>query len=183
MVKDLSEGQRYQRFLDQLPAFNAAIGYFDRFDPAALNSVLVEVKQYLKSHPGEYNLRKRVYSMAVECYDNIRNYYSSNTCEQEGALLSLTLEGEHFCITAGNQISNEDAHHLKERLALLGKLRPDEIDEEFLETIILPNQRKMNGAGLGLILMGKREGNFVDHFFEEVNKDQSFFYIRIKIST
>ncbi len=182
-IKDLSGGDRYQNFLSQLPLFHTAIGYFDTYDPEPLNRVLAEVKLYLETHPGDRKFRKRVYSLAVECFDNIRNYYSNRRDRFEGALLSFTEEGEHFCITAGNQISREDEHHLRSRLELLSKLPSDELGQEFLETIVLPNHRKENGAGLGLIMMGKREGSFVDHHFEEINEDHSFFYIRIKIST
>ncbi|MCC7303346.1 MAG: hypothetical protein IT233_11955 [Bacteroidia bacterium] len=179
--RDLSGGTRFEEFISQLPAPDAAIGYFGSYDSGRLNATLQEMKTYLGERGAELNSAKRAYSMAVECFDNIRNYYSFHPADKNMALLSLTVEGNHYCITAGNSISREDAFHLRKRLEILHTLNAEELDREFLETLLLPARARAKGAGLGLILMARRKGNFVDHYFEEL-PHTSFFYIRIKLA-
>lgn len=180
-IKDRSSGSQYQDFLSHLPGFELALGYFDRYSEDALNTTLREIRKYLDSCESERNTAKRVYAMAVECLDNIRNHYNRFAFEGASALLSLTRESEHFCITAGNEISDQAVYHLQSRLAILQKLNAEELDREFLETLLRPHAARNDGAGLGLIIMARKRGNFVDHFFEE-HEGKTFFYIRIKIA-
>ncbi len=178
---DFSGGNHLAEFLSHLPDFSSSIGFYDEFDPSRLNMVLSEVRHFLKDYPCAVNQRKRVYSMAVECFDNIRNYYTVTNMPLRPSLLAFTVEGEHFCITAGNLISKKDEYDLRERLEMLEQLNRKELNKELTETILMPGNKKVNGAGLGLIMMGWRSGNFVDHHFEDRDSRNTFFYIRIKI--
>lgn len=181
LIRDLSSGSLYAEFLRQLGPIDLAIGSFDRFDSARLEKTLMAMRQYLDQGDSTRNTAKRVFTMAVECLDNIRNHYELHAYPGALALLSLTREEHHFCITAGNEINRSSAYNLKSRLEMLGKLNAEELDREFMETLLLPQKHSQNGAGLGLILMARKKGNFVDHHFEEQH-GRSFFYIRIKIA-
>lgn len=174
--------EAFSNFLFSLREVKDAIGYYGRFSQSIINHLLQEIRSSLDKKEDNIILRKRVFSIAVECFDNIENYYRENPKSTNPAFFSLTREPSGYYLTTANTVARTHTDDLSLRLDVINGLNREDLSSEMREALLLPNIRENNGAGLGLIIMAIRTGNRFEYFFEEADTDNQFFVLRIKIS-
>jgi hypothetical protein len=172
----------FSNFLLSLRESKDAIGYYGRFSQPITNHLLNEIRFSLGQKEANTTLRKRVFAIAVECFDNIEKYYKENPDSMSPAFFSLTQEDSGYYLTSANMIDKAHTYDLSLRLEVLNGLKREDLSSEMRETLLLPNIRETNGAGLGLIIMAIRTGNRFEYFFEDADEKNQFFVLRIKIS-
>ncbi len=127
---------------------------------------------------------KKVYSIIVECLENIAKHAEMNSKidHRYQPFISAEEQKNKIIIKAGNLI-HEDK---KEKVdCCLGKLN-NMSEEELLslyEKIMGKGMREgQNGAGLGYIIMKLKSDNKIDYSFTTVDSNLSFFKIQISIN-
>jgi len=140
--------------------------------------LLEKLKNDLDAHDIRKVLKKRVYSIMVECVENILKYKLIGGGSDIDPYIKLEKGSNNYLITAGNGILNEKVGPLEQKLKKISaqdkeglqKMYEDQINKEELE---------MNtSAGLGLITIGiKADGN-INYSFTSANKHVSIFEIQ-----
>lgn len=125
--------------------------------------------------------RKRAYSIADECINNIFQYYASAEIPLSLTGISVYKKNHRLDFIFTNSVKLEDKDKLEAHLKKLYNRPPEKLREAFVENISnddLPNEDK---AGLGLIIVSQRAlGNFDFHF--ENQKDGNFlFHLKIAL--
>ena len=133
-------------------------------------------------------LRKKVYNVFVECFQNLYHHSDAPPADGEfgnlrkfGAII-LSKEGTFFRISTGNFVKNEKQRFLKDRIDQLNSLTDIEI--KILYRDILKNEEFSNkgGGGLGMLDIVRKTGNKVDYFFYDQGDSHLFFTLDIYIS-
>jgi hypothetical protein len=127
---------------------------------------------------------KRVYSLVVECLENISKHSVLNTANETGKQprVSVGKENGKIAITAGNPIPNIVKDNLITKIDQINQL-----DQASLKTLYenkINHELRMNekGAGLGLIHMALKSGNRIGYSFSPLMNGYLYFELRILLN-
>jgi len=156
-------------------------------DSDAINHVLDSIEAKMVATNDNTKLRKRVYSVLVECLQNLYHHVDKapndfdGRHDKFGMVRIINVEGGYEIVT-GNFILAENIKALKERINKINMSSKEEIRE--LYKYVLNHQKisAKGGGGLGLIDIARKTGNKLDYSFVKYNDEYSFFYLDIIVN-
>lgn len=127
---------------------------------------------------------KRVYSILVECLENIlkhseKDHPESKTCPPY--ILVLKTMGK-IVVKAGNPVSEESESEVKSKLDKINMVDDKELNLLYDDKINQTTEKNGNSAGLGFMLMKFKSGNPIEYSFTRTRCNILFFEIQIKIN-
>ncbi len=151
-----------------------------------IDDILHHLKTFLFHKQHNKMMRKRVYSLSVECLDNILKHSDIN--EEEHELLinyppRFIVEkiAENFLIHTGNIILNRNRDVIIPRLDKLNDLTIEEINDLYKKSLANAEISAKGGAGLGLIVMAKTTKQKIRYDFEKINDKYSYFAMQLNL--
>jgi len=151
-----------------------------------VDDILHNLKVYLFHKELDKLMRKRVYSLSVECLDNIVKHSDLN--EEEHDLLinyppRFIVEkiADDFLIHTGNIILNNNINDVISRLDKLNKLKIEGINNLYKKSLANAEISEKGGAGLGLIVMAKTTKQKIKYDFEKINDKFSYFAMQLNL--
>jgi len=129
-------------------------------------------------------LRKRIYSLSVECLDNILKHSDLNEENHEllvdypPRFIVERIAGS-FLIHTGNIVLNKNSEKIVKRLNYLNELDENEVNELYKNSLSNAEISEKGGAGLGLIVMSKLTGQKIKFDFEKINDKFSYFAMQL----
>ncbi len=125
-----------------------------------------------------------MFNVLVECLQNISHHTEISAAEslKRPSVVVLGKSDNHFFITTGNLIHNDNASWLKEKIEVLNKLDKMGLKEIYKDTMVNTGFSPKGGAGLGLIDILRKSGNKVQAEFEKINNELSFFTMKAIIA-
>ncbi len=150
----------------------------------AIEGILNEYKHCIQQFDVELVVRKRVYSILVECLENTFRHTSQNIANMKHTHVELYLydADENFVISIGNHILNKNIAELTNRINLVNSLDQVGINRLYRASISKANISDKGGAGLGIIEIARNSRQKIDFEIESINHDTSFFRFEIKVS-
>lgn len=146
---------------------------------------VIETKLFHNSE--KTNIRRRIYSVTVECLQNLYHHGIDEVSDkiktnQKYGMFIISKNDSTYKISTGNFLSVKKIKLLKDRLDQINSLSKDEL--KYLYKLILNNDQftEKGGGGLGMIYIAKRTGNKLEYMFHSYNNEYSFFCLNIKIS-
>lgn len=150
---------------------------------------LSQLNKMMSEMAMELNSKKILYSIMVECLENIYRHFDMDSDEipkiDSEFETNFTLEeydDETFLLKAGNLIWKKNVPLLKEKLDLVNSLDKKGLKNLYKEAIRDITYRNKDGAGLGIIDIAKLSGNKLDYYFADVSTELAYFHVTIKIS-
>lgn len=127
---------------------------------------------------------KRVYSIVVECLENISKHSAGGKSITEEIVPSLSVrkEKESIMIRSMNPVKKEDIKSLTARINQVNMLEGDDLTRLYEETINMEAKAGAKGAGLGFMIMKMRSGNNLDFHFDDINKNIAVFNLEITVN-
>lgn len=169
-----------------MKSYDVVINHKGYLSLDAIDSILHRLKTYLSHKQPDKLLRKRVYSLSVECLDNI--YKHSDLNEEDHELLikfppRFIVEriAENFLIHTGNIVMNLNMNEIISRLENLNKLEFDEVNDLYKKSLANAEISDKGGAGLGLIVMSKFTKQKIRFDFEKINDKFSYFAMQLNL--
>jgi uncharacterized protein YktA (UPF0223 family) len=150
-----------------------------------IDDMLHHLKIFLNNKESQNKtLRKRVYSLSVECLDNIFKHSDLN--EENHELLDSypprfiveRIAGD-FLIHTGNIVLNKNGEEIMKKLNYLNKLDENEVNAVYKKSLSNAEISEKGGAGLGLIVMSKFTGQKIKFDFEKINDKFSYFAMQL----
>lgn len=163
------------------------INYKGLINKNIVDNILHELKTKLKILDLALLTRKRIYSSAVECLDNIYRHSELNNNQTKISVehpphFSVEKTQEGFTIESGNLVSNQEMKKLKKKLDELNELGATGVNNLYKETIMKSaGLTDKGGAGLGLIVVAKTTPRKLYYDFQPVNKNFSYFTLKVNI--
>ena len=125
-----------------------------------IDDILHHLKMFLQHKVENKTIRKRVYSLSVECLDNIFKHSDlvgegQNLVKNFPPRFIVEKVAESFLIHTGNIILNENVEVVIGRIEKLNGLEEEEINELYKNSLSTAEISEKGGAGLGLIVMAR----------------------------
>lgn len=188
----LMEQEKIEQKLTDLSVFEGlqhedlAYVYRGMFTQAITDSIIALTENNLDTSGGSSKLKKRVFSIMVECLQNVtRHQYVDDQQELSADKTSLFMVFEKdktYHMTSGNVVNNENVPHLEQLLDKVNSLDKEELKDYFKQVLEEGSISSKGGAGLGLIDMARKSGNKLYYTFENIDDESSFFYMNTSIS-
>jgi hypothetical protein len=152
-----------------------------------VNALLTSIEPKIHAWEGDVRVRKRLYSVLVECLQNMVHH--GDSMEEIPAvgdsgkitLLLLTSEKDAYCVHTGNCIRNLKIDELKEWLDVINLLSPDELKSSYKKILDKGDLSEKGTAGLGFIDIARKSGQKLSYHFQRINDLYSIFSFSIKI--
>lgn len=151
---------------------------FENIDP--LLEKLKKLPAYLAI---KKSVRKRLYSIFVECIENIDKHTIAESILVNDKIMepyiNLCKQDEKYIINTGNVIRIKNIDRLRNRLEQINRQDKEGLKASYTEIINKEYISEVEGAGLGLITVAlKAEGN-IHHSFTPLNDQYSYFEMKI----
>lgn len=152
-----------------------------------LTSILQLVDDRLERKSEDIKIKKKVFSILLECLQNIYNYQQGQNFENEilqSATLMIKRTDQAYYIITGNYVEQEIVESLKGRINKVNSLSPEELKSFYKEVLSQeePTNSSGGGAGLGIIDMARKSGEKISYSFDRVNDKHSFYSLQVKVS-
>ena len=161
---------------------NYLLAIRDNFESLLSKSVFSIVESQMNSQDLDVNVKNRIFSVVVECVQNICTNDVVNATTKNSILLLNKVENGHK-IVVGTKLTNER----KERLSIiLDDISTSSIDDlKYKKKEIISsksNLDELQKESLALIDMFHRSSGKINYHFESDSEDNSFLIIEIQIT-
>ena len=169
-----------------MKSYDVVVNYKGFVSLDVIDDILHHLKTYLFHKPHDKLMRKRVYSLSVECLDNILKHSDINEKEHELLInypsrFIVEKIAENFLIHTGNIVLNKNRDEIISRLNKLNDLNFEEINDLYKESLANAVISEKGGAGLGLIVMAKTTRQKIRYDFEKINDKFSYFAMQLNL--
>lgn len=153
--------------------------YRGRFTQEITDNILLLTESKLEQQEQSSKTKKRVYSILVECLQNITRHQDDTGDESHDSLGFFVLQkkADKYYITTGNLIDNSGIDYIEKLIAKVNSLEKEELKAYYKEILEEGHFSQKGGAGLGLIDMAKKSGNKLQYYFRPISDNFSYFYL------
>jgi hypothetical protein len=150
-----------------------------------VDSLLTLVLHRLENIEDNINVRKRVYSVLMECSQNLTLHATrSGAAEKDTSNAYLSLESNQtgYDITSANLVENERLKNLINNLDNINHQKtPDDLKKLYNQIITNDKYSEKGGGGLGLIDVARKSSGKLNYSYNMVNDEYSFFTLNVAI--
>ncbi len=175
-----------QHYFDQLKGNSRVlIAYSGGYQDNLFNTLLSIAEEKLKKVEFKPKIRKRVFNILVEVFQNIQNHYNfleENAREDYEMFVVLEKEGHVYTIISGNNILKSTVTQLKSRIDEINMMTYDEIVEKYRKRLDVGEMTESGGAGLGMLDIVRKSKDKLKYHFENINDKLSFFQLTVNIN-
>ncbi|UCG26854.1 MAG: SiaB family protein kinase [Bacteroidales bacterium] len=162
------------------------LDYKGPVDFETAESLINELKKLTAFRIIQKPIRKKVYSVFVECLENIYKYsppeFSENSLSPKYPYINFSKQENKYIIRTGNAIRKNRIDNLRDRLDDINRKDMDALKATYAEIIDDESTQAVEGAGLGLIIIGLRSKKNFETRFKKINDQYSFFEMNVYIS-
>ncbi len=162
---------------------NIILSFKGDFNQDLVNAILLLAEREPGVQNGATLVRARVFSVMVECMQNIRKYGSVNEdgSELKPGIVLVCKNPEGFAIKTGNLILNGEVESLKKRLEKIQLMSKDELKTTHKNVLSKTELSDKSGAGLGLISIA-RKCDKLNFNFKHLNDRVTFYSLDIHVN-
>jgi uncharacterized protein YjfI (DUF2170 family) len=158
---------------------NLSYIYRGRFTQNITDHILFLAEDNLEKEEQSSKIKKRVYSIMVECLQNVtrhQNDTQDNSIDNFG-LFVIQKKDEKYFITTGNLVEKSSINNIRVLIEKINSLEKEELKNYYKEVLDAGSLSNKGGAGLGLIDMARKSGNKLSYIFKDISDDFSYFYL------
>lgn len=164
---------------------NLSYVYRGLFTQTITDSIISLAEANLETDGESSKVKKRVFSIMVECLQNITRHQTVEHDEPEAVevpgIFIIQKTDDGYFITSGNIIAASAIPKLRGQLEKINSLEKDDLKEYYKQILEDGSISDKGGAGLGLVEMARKSGNKLTFDFEKLNQDASYFYLHTAI--
>lgn len=131
------------------------------------------------------SVQKKVYSVIVECLDNIYKHKITDSLSVNGKeilpYIILTWENDKYIIKTGNVVTNDNIQDLRDNLKQINLHDRVGLKSLYAEIVSKDIISDEDGAGLGLITIAMKTEKRINYEFNLINDQNSYFEMQIII--
>lgn len=164
------------------------LGYIYRglFTQTITDSIIALAETNLETTGESSKVKKRVFSILVECLQNITRHQTEN-CEDHDdpatqGIFMIQKKENFYYITTGNVVKQIAVPKLRTQLEKINSFEQEELKDYYKQILEDGSISDKGGAGLGLIEMARKSGNKLSFDFAKINESISYFYLHTAVS-
>jgi len=184
MVETQERAQLLFSWFEECERENIILSFKGDFNQDLVNAILLLAEREPDVQSGGTVPRARVFSIMVECMQNIRKYGAVNDqgSEMKPGIILVCRDKNGYAIRTGNLVNNAEVASLKERLEKIHPLNKEELKALHKNVLSETQLSDKSGAGLGLISMARKSDSFSFNF-KKLNERVNFYSLDIFVST
>ena len=161
------------------------LDYRGPLDFAVTDSLLDKLKKIREYKDLNKTTGKRVYSMVVECLENICKHVDLNLLNKPVMYshISIGKENNKIIIKAGNPVTKDAKDNIASRLDHLNNSDETTLKALYENKIMSDLQIDDICAGLGFIYIALKSGNKIIYSFSPLNNGYLYFELQITLNT
>ena len=154
---------------------------------STIGRLLTILKKKMKANGIQLGIYKKILSVMIEVLENVYKYSDQYQhihfiSRHYIPYFKITRNETSYYIYCSNPVKNEHVPYLERKLETVNSKNLEELKLLYRQTIANGKFSSKGGAGLGIIEMAKISNNPLEYKFEEINKDFSFFSLKIKFN-
>jgi hypothetical protein len=167
-----------------MPESNIFLEYRGPVNYAVIDTLLKELKKKREFKQLNKTTSKRVYSMVVECLENICKHsdFISSANPGKHCHLSVGIENDKIIIRSGNPILENEKENIISRLDHVNNSDEETLKAQYEDKIRKDLKEDEKCAGLGFIYMALKSGNRIIYRFTPLAPGHLYFEIQITIN-
>jgi hypothetical protein len=151
-----------------------------------IDSILQIISNRLDVIEGNINIRRRVYSVLMECLQNLSLHIEEHKVESleydcKSAILTIENGFDNYVISTGNFIQNSKIPTLKSWLDQINNSSFDELKVLYNKILTNNTYNTKGGGGLGFVDIARKINGKLDYHFEKIDDSYSFFQLEVQI--
>jgi len=146
---------------------------------------LLDLLTFLENQMADNNkLKRQIFNVMVELFQNITKHASEYLITEEGkrGIFYISENENEFILTTGNYILSDEVQRLKDHIIYLNGLDQEMLKKFYSKRLFDFEINTNKSAGLGLIDLRIKSDNQLAFDFQEINKEQYFYTLKVKIS-
>lgn len=169
-------------WLQECEKENIILCFQGDFNQDLVNAILVLAERGPEVQSSSTVVRARVFSVLVECMQNIRKYGApASISDLKPGIVIVCFDKNGYLLKTGNFIENNEIPELKQRLDDVIKMNKDELKDLHKKVLGETKLSDKSGAGLGLISIG-RKSDGMGYVFKPIDDKVSFYALDVYIS-
>ncbi len=162
---------------------NIILSFKGDFNQELVNAILLLAEREPDAKMNDIVTRARVFSIMVECMQNIRKYGAVNSegTELKPGLVLVCRHENGYSLKTGNLITDNEVPALKEKLEIVKTMSKGDLKSLHKKVLSETHLSDKSGAGLGLISI-TRKCDSIDYAFKKLDGNTSFYTLDIYIS-
>ena len=168
-----------------MQADNLGYIYRGNFTQAITENILLLAESNISSSGENAKIKKRVYSIMVECLQNITRHQDPERAKkpEDSGIFAIQKNKDKYFITTGNIIDNKNIPPLKTQLEKINSLKKEDLKQYYKEMLTAGDFSEKGGAGLGLIDIARKAENKLLFDFKKIDDNLSYFYLHTGLSS
>lgn len=148
------------------------------------DAILELAEHKLDQEQTSSKVKRRVFKILVESLQNVYHHFDNLPGGGTSFPVSFSLEKHKlaYSINTGNHISVHKVKQLKSFIDRINNLSSQELKSLYRERLGNSNFTDGGGAGLGIVDILRKSGEKITYGFRQVNKDYSYFSLKVKVS-
>jgi len=153
------------------------------FNQDLVNAIVMLTEQEPDIKSGSAIVRTRVFSVLVECMQNIRKYGAefNDGGDLKPGIVVVTFKDGAYTVSTGNFVLAGQVKALQDKLDALKSLSKEQLKDLHKKTLVQTQLTDRSGAGLGLISIARKSDGF-QYNFRKLDGDLYFSSLSIHIS-
>lgn len=182
MVETHDKATFLYHWLKECEKENIILCFQGDFNQDLVNAILLLAERGPDVQNSSTVVRARVFSVLVECMQNIRKYGApSSSSDLKPGIVIVCIDGTGYTLKTGNFIENAGVASLRERLDKIIKLNKDELKDLHKKVLGETKLSEKSGAGLGLISIA-RKSDGMGYVFKTIDDNVSFYSLDVHVA-
>jgi hypothetical protein len=163
---------------------NILVTFKGDFNQDLVNAILLITENESGSVDSSALARTRVFSIMVECMQNIRKYSAASQGSEDlkPGIILVSMKDGIYRVMTGNPVENSRIPSLKEKLEKVQNMNKEDLKALHKSVLSTTNLSEKSGAGLGLISIA-RKADRLDYNFRKLDENVSFYSLEISLSS
>ncbi|MBK6264250.1 hypothetical protein JKA74_04315 [Marivirga sp. S37H4] len=173
-----------EQYKQQKKSENLLLGYKGEITDNLTSSLLSLAESKLAMVEYNSRLKKKVFHILVEVLQNIYHNYNDMLKAPDNyqeVFLMIVREDKSYNIVAGNYMQQAHIQKLKQRIDQVNAMDPESLRAKYRIKLDEGEFTEIGRAGLGIMDMVRKSGQPLEYDFLSVDKEYSFFSLKINI--
>lgn len=168
---------------EQMEQENLFMVYYGHISDEVADNVLNLTEDRLSDEESSGNVRKRTFSIMVECIQNIYNY---SPCRKSSEKLGMPIVIIRFMdhsyqVISGNLVEVQDVGNIKNRIDRINALSKKELKEEFRAFLKQSEEATEAVAGLGFLNIARKSGQKIAYHFDQLDERYAYYVQTVNV--
>ncbi len=171
---------------DSMERKNIMLSFKGDITTDLLTSILQIVENKLDRFGESPKVKKRMFSILVECLQNLYHHIDSpprsmGSGDQPSVIIMIAKNVTGYSVITGNFILNDSADWLKQKLEEINAMSSEDIKELYKSVLADGKLSEKGGGGLGMIDIARKSGEKLEFGFIPFGESRSFFSLNVKV--